>query len=32
MGGLTVDDLLAREEISDVVKALARGTDRLDAS
>jgi hypothetical protein len=27
---LTVDDLLAREEISDVVKALARGTDRLD--
>ena len=30
MGGLTVDDLLAREEITDVVKALARGTDRLD--
>jgi hypothetical protein len=28
--GLTVDDLLAREEITDVVKALARGTDRLD--
>lgn len=28
--GLTVDDLLAREEIADVVKALARGTDRLD--
>jgi SnoaL-like domain len=27
---LTVDDLLAREEIADVVKALARGTDRLD--
>jgi hypothetical protein len=27
---LTVDDLLAREEITDVVKALARGTDRLD--
>jgi SnoaL-like domain len=31
MGGLTVDDLLAREEIGDVVKDLARGTDRLDA-
>lgn len=30
MTGLTVDDLLAREEIADVVKALARGTDRLD--
>jgi hypothetical protein len=29
-GGLTLDDLLAREEITDVVKALARGTDRLD--
>jgi hypothetical protein len=29
-GRLTVDDLLAREEITDVVKALARGTDRLD--
>jgi hypothetical protein len=28
--GLTVDDLLAREEIADVVKSLARGTDRLD--
>jgi len=28
--GLTLDDLLAREEIADVVKALARGTDRLD--
>ncbi len=28
--GLTLDDLLAREEITDVVKALARGTDRLD--
>ena len=27
---LTLDDLLAREEITDVVKALARGTDRLD--
>src|SRR2546430_9175381 len=31
MGRLTVDDLLAREEIGDVVKDLARGTDRLDA-
>jgi SnoaL-like domain len=31
MSGLTVDDLLAREEIGDVVKDLARGTDRLDA-
>ena len=31
MGDLTVDDLLAREEIGDVVKDLARGTDRLDA-
>ena len=30
MSALTVDDLLAREEIADVVKALARGTDRLD--
>jgi hypothetical protein len=30
MSGLTVDDLLAREEITDVVKSLARGTDRLD--
>jgi hypothetical protein len=28
--GLTLDDLLAREEITDVVKNLARGTDRLD--
>lgn len=27
---LTVDDLLAREEITDVIKDLARGTDRLD--
>jgi hypothetical protein len=27
---LTVDDLLAREEITDVLKRLARGTDRLD--
>jgi hypothetical protein len=31
MTGLTVDDLLAREEIGDVVEDLARGTDRLDA-
>jgi hypothetical protein len=30
MNHLTVDDLLAREEIHDIVKALARGTDRLD--
>ena len=30
MAELTVDDLLAREEIADVIKALARGTDRLD--
>ena len=30
LGGLTVDDLLVREEIGDVVKDLARGTDRLD--
>ena len=29
---LTVDDLLAREEITDVIKRLARGTDRLDAA
>jgi hypothetical protein len=28
---LTLDELLAREEIADVVKRLARGTDRLDA-
>jgi SnoaL-like protein len=27
---LTVDSLLAREEIGDVIKRLARGTDRLD--
>ena len=27
---LTIDDLLAREEIGDVIKRLARGTDRLD--
>jgi hypothetical protein len=27
---LTVEDLLAREEITDVLKRLARGTDRLD--
>lgn len=26
----TLDDLLAREEIGDVIKRLARGTDRLD--
>ncbi len=30
MAPLTVDDLLAREEIADVIKRLARGTDRLD--
>ena len=30
MSGITVEDLLAREEIADVVKNLARGTDRLD--
>lgn len=29
--GLTVEDLLAREEITDVIKTLARATDRLDA-
>ncbi len=28
---LTIDDLLQREEITDVIKRLARGTDRLDA-
>jgi hypothetical protein len=28
---LNVDELLAREEIHDVIKRLARGTDRLDA-
>jgi SnoaL-like domain len=27
---LTVDELLARQEITDVIKRLARGTDRLD--
>jgi hypothetical protein len=27
---LTLEDLVAREEIGDVVKRLARGTDRLD--
>ncbi len=27
---LTVEQLLAREEITDVIKKLARGTDRLD--
>ena len=30
MTTLTVEDLVAREEIGDVVKRLARGTDRLD--
>jgi hypothetical protein len=28
---LSVEELLAREEIGDVIKQLARGTDRLDA-
>jgi hypothetical protein len=28
---VNVDDLLAREQIRDVIKMLARGTDRLDA-
>jgi SnoaL-like domain len=28
--GLRLDDLIAREEITDVIKRLARGTDRLD--
>jgi hypothetical protein len=28
---VTVDEIVAREEIRDVVKRLARGTDRLDA-
>jgi hypothetical protein len=28
---LNIDELVAREEIRDVVKRLARGTDRLDA-
>lgn len=27
---MTLDDLLAREQIKDVIKRLARGTDRLD--
>ena len=27
---LTVEELVARQEITDVVKRLARGTDRLD--
>jgi hypothetical protein len=27
---VTLDELLAREEITDVIKRLARGTDRLD--
>jgi ketosteroid isomerase-like protein len=31
-GPYTVDALLAREEITDVVKRLARATDRLDAA
>ena len=30
MAPLAVEDLLAREEITDVIKRLARGTDRLD--
>jgi hypothetical protein len=30
MAPLSLDDLLAREEIADVIKRLARGTDRLD--
>jgi hypothetical protein len=28
---VTLDELVAREAIRDVVKRLARGTDRLDA-
>ena len=28
---MEVSDIMAREEIRDVVKRLARGTDRLDA-
>ena len=28
---MDVDELLARQEITDVIKRLARGTDRLDA-
>ena len=31
MSGLTSADLVARAEITDVIKRLARGTDRLDA-
>ena len=27
---LQLDELIAREEIKDVIKRLARGTDRLD--
>ena len=27
---MTVDELIARQEITDVIKRLARGTDRLD--
>lgn len=30
-GAYTLETLLAREEITDVIKRLARGTDRLDA-
>jgi len=30
MAPLTIDDLVAREEITDVIKRLARATDRLD--
>jgi SnoaL-like domain len=30
MALLSLDDLIAREEIADVIKRLARGTDRLD--
>ena len=26
----TIDDLIARAEITDVIQKLARGTDRLD--
>jgi hypothetical protein len=29
---VTLEELLAREEIGDVIKRLARGTDRLDAA
>lgn len=30
MSGIDLDELIAREEIRDVIKRLARGTDRLD--